>query len=469
MGPENTSASGTSRYDLLVIGGGSGGVRAARFAAQRGLRVAVVEGARYGGTCVNVGCVPKKLFFHAAHAGEVMRDAGGFGWQLEGSPRHHWPTLRERIAAYLARLNRIYERMLDDAGVTRIEGWARFLDEHRVAIEVERGDALEHLEVRADHILVATGGRPRALELEGGELAKSSDGFFALADRPRSALVLGGGYIGVELASVLHGLEVPTTLAYRGELPLSRFDEDLRRRLDEALRAALPVRARVSPSRLERTERGLIRVHFDDGGPPCEVELVLAAIGRRPNVERLNLSAAGIAQRAGSSAIEVDERYRTSRSHIFAVGDVIDRVQLTPVALAEAMRVVSQLVGEEPERLDYDLVPTTVFTHPNVGTVGLSEGEARARGIDVAIFETEFRPLHQALSSNPRRVYMKLVVCRETDRVLGFHILGDEAGEQLQGLAAAMQAAVTKRQLDRTIGIHPTMAEEWVTMRSPRA
>lgn len=460
-----------ARYDFFVIGGGSGGVRASRWAAARGLKVGIAEGARYGGTCVNVGCVPKKLYYHAVQCLGALHDAEGFGWSVPTRVSHDWGTLRRNVDRYILRLNGIYEGMLDQTGVSRYQGWARFLDPHHVAISLcsGEGDQLEEVIVYADHILIAPGSQAVLPEISGAELIDTSDRFFALDAQPRSAVVIGAGYIGVELACALKGLGVETTLVTRGDLPLRGFDQDLRTRLDKVLRSGLTVHSGVMLTRVEQGEAGLKDVYLSDRDEPLRAEFVLAAIGRRPATHRLNLEVIGMALREGDGAIQVDSTYRTSHPHIFAVGDVINRAQLTPVALAEAMRVVAQLTGESLPPLDYDLVPTTVFTHPNVGTVGLSEEAARAQGYAVTIFETDFKPLHQALSSSPRRVYMKLVVCSVSDRVLGCHMIGDEAGEQIQGLAAAMQASITKTQLDQTIGIHPTMAEEWVTMRTPRA
>ena len=462
--------SGHPPYDLFVIGGGSGGVRAARWAAARGLRVGIAEGARYGGTCVNLGCVPKKLFFHASECSEMMRDASGFGWSLTAPPKHDWSTLVKNIDAHVTRLNGIYERLLDQPGVERFQGWATFVDEHHLRIEcpdVSDGRGSTSTLIEAHHILIATGGRPIMPSLPGIELAMTSDDFFGLTERPQSALVVGGGYIGVELAGVLSGLGVSTTLALRGDLPLRGFDSDLRSRLGRALRDQCEVRVGVTPSRIERLDAQMKRVFFTDERSPLDVELVLFATGRSPNSRALNLEVTGV-ELTEQGAVIVDDEYRTAIPHIFAVGDVIDKLQLTPVALAEAMRVVGVLCGEPLAPLDYDLVPTTVFSHPNIGTVGLSEDAARSRGHSILIYEADFRPMQQAFSAHPRRVYMKIVVDQSTDVVLGCHMIGADAGEQIQGLAAAMQASITKSQLDQTIGIHPTMAEEWVTMRTPR-
>lgn len=450
-------------YDLFIIGGGSGGVRAARWAASRGLKVGLAEGERLGGTCVNVGCVPKKLFFHAAHLAHQFHDAQGFGWHIPKAPIHDWGLLKENIDRYLLRLNGLYANMLAGVGVTVYSAWARLLGEHEIELRSTEGVK----SVFAKHILLAPGSVPQFPQVPGVELASSSNDFFALNQKPSSALVLGGGYIGVEMAGVLSGLGIPTTLAYRSELPLRAFDQDLRKRLDQSLRSQMTVRSQASLLRIEGEAQGIKRVYLSDSSEAIEAEFVLLATGRRPHSQALNLEAVGI-ELSEQGAILVDESYRTNVPHIFAVGDVIDRMQLTPVALAEAMRVVETLVGGQMPPLDYDLVPTTIFSHPNLGTVGLSEEEAIRRGYEITVYEADFRPLHQALQPQPQRVYMKMIVNSENDLILGCHMLGDEAGEQIQGLAVAMQAAITKTQLDQTIGIHPTMAEEWVTMRNPR-
>ncbi len=467
-------------FDLFVIGGGSGGVRAARWAASKGLKVGIAEGARLGGTCVNLGCVPKKLFFHAAHMSSLFSDAQSYGWSLSegnigqtlvdetltGGLSHDWSILKQRVDAYITRLNGIYGKMLDRVGVTRYEAWARLIGEHEIEL---RDSAGTEQVVRARHILLSPGGKAIAPSIEGVELGSSSDEFFALEERPRSVAVIGGGYIGVEMAGVFAGLGVETTIAYRSSLPLRGFDQDLRVRIDISLREQMSVRPEARLVKIEGSKNGLKRVFLSDSDTPLEVEFVLLATGRAPRTEGLNLDLIGVECSPDRGAIVVNERYQTNLPHIYAVGDVIDRMQLTPVALAEAMRVVEYIVGEPLPPLEYDLVPTTVFCHPNIGTVGLSEEEALKRGQPIKVYEADFKPLHQALQPTPRRVYMKMIVHQETDRVIGCHMIGDEAGEQIQGLAVAMQAGVTKAQLDQTVGIHPTMAEEWVTMRTPRS
>ena len=462
-------------FDFFVIGGGSGGVRAARWAANKGLKVGIAEGAKLGGTCVNVGCVPKKLFFHAAEMSCSFKDAEGFGWSLGNKPLHDWSLLKSNIDKYLQRLNSIYGRMLDKVGVTRYHAWASFVDEHTVELSDHQGAKIH---ISAQYFLLAPGSKATFPEIEGKELACSSDDFFALKNPPNKAVVLGGGYIGVEMAGVLAGLGVDTTLVYRSDLPLRGFDQDIRLKLDQALRKkAESKNFTLRPNSLIRQltgkTNGFTQVKLstvdDQFQDLLEADFVLFATGRKPNISRLNLQAINVNVNHTNGAILVDEHYRTSLPHIYAVGDVIDRIQLTPVALAEAMRVVEHIVGGTMPPLDYDLVPSTVFSHPNVGSVGLSEQEALQRGQEIQVFEADFKPLSQALNTEPSRVYMKLIVNAKNDQIIGCHMVGDQAGEQIQGLAAAMQASITKSQLDQTVGIHPTMAEEWVTMRTPRA
>ena len=446
------------RFDLFVIGGGSGGVRAARFAARRGLRVAIAEGARWGGTCVNVGCVPKKLYAHAAHLSELFHDAHAYGWSLQVDD-HRWGVLKESVDRYILRLNGIYERLLGNAEVTLLEGMARLTG----AQEVEVAGCRYH----AERILITTGGEAQIPEgLPGRALIETSDDFFARERAPASALVVGGGYIGVEIASMLHCLQIETTLAHRGELILRGFDGDLRRHLSDALeRRGLTLRYETTPTSIEALADGRRRVQFD-AGEPLEVDMVLYATGRRPKSAGLGLEVLGVELDARGAVI-VNERFQSSVPSIYALGDVIDRVQLTPVALAEASWLAAELAEEAPPPLDYQLIPTAVFAQPNAATVGLGEEEARRQGRPLKIFRSTFRPLPHGPPDNPGRALVKLVVDGESDRVLGAHFVGPEAGEIIQGLAVALRAGATKADFDRTIGIHPTMAEEFVTLREP--
>ncbi len=446
-----------NQYDLVVIGGGSGGVRAARFAATAGLSVACIEASRWGGTCVNVGCVPKKLYAHASHYHERLAAAKGFGWTIS-TQSHSWNELKLGTDRYIERLNGIYSKLLQNSGVTTYCGVASFVSPTEVAVGNER--------ISGHHFLIATGSSAVKPNIPGAELGVDSNAFFEWSTRPNRVVVVGGGYIGVELAGILNGLGAETTLIHRGSHLLRGFDHDIRNRLTDATeRSGIALHLETEVQSIETVEVGR-RVHLTTG-ESVEADEVIFATGRRPNIASLNLKAAGV-ELSSRGAIDVDAHYCTNISHIYAVGDVIDRMQLTPVALAEAMQVVSHLKGQTRLALNYDCVPTAVFSSPNVGTVGLSERSAVERGHTVQIFESSFRPLHHSLPNNTERVYMKIVVDADTDVVLGCHMLGEEAGEIIQGLAVAIQAGATKSHFDQTIGIHPTMAEEWVTMRTPR-
>ena len=444
-------------YDLFTIGAGSGGVRASRFAAQLGARVAVAEDRDLGGTCVNVGCVPKKLFSYAAHYHGDFEDAAGFGWSVPPAS-FDWPTLIANKDREIARLNGVYGRILADAGVTLLRGRATVLDAHTVAIGERR--------VSARHILVATGGRPTKPELPGIELAITSDEAFHLTELPRRALIYGGGYIAVEFASIFAGLGVEVTLAYRGAQILRGFDSDLGATLAaEMTKKGVAIRLGTTIVAIARAGQEL-SVTLDDGST-LAVDSVLAATGRAPNTGGLGLENAGVElDRRG--AVRVDADYRSSAPSIFAIGDVIDRVQLTPVALAEGMYVAELLFGKRRAPIDYAKIATAVFSDPNVGTVGLTEAQARERG-PVKVFRSRFRALRHTLSGRDEQTMMKIVVDADSDLVLGVHMVGPEAGEIIQGFAVALQCGATKAQFDATIGIHPTSAEELVTMRSPVA
>ena len=440
-------------YDLFTVGAGSGGVRASRFAAGYGARVAVAEDKPLGGTCVNAGCIPKKLFSYAAHYHGDFADAAGYGWTA-GAPKLAWDTLRANKDREIARLNGAYEKVLHGAGVEIITGRATVVDPHTVEVGGRR--------ITAAHILIATGGRPVKPPVPGAENAITSDEAFHLPALPRRAVVVGGGYIAVEFASIFNGLGVETTLLYRGERLLKEFDADLGRFLGAEL-AKQGVRV-VYKRNIASIAKGAALACALDDGSALETDLVMYATGRVPNTQGLGLEAAGV-ELAPNGAVVVDENFRTRVPSIHAVGDVIDRVQLTPVALAEGMVVADRLFGKGKRAVSYDNIATAVFSHPNVGTVGLSEEEARRRGHDVVIYRTDFKPLRHTLSGRDERTLMKLVVDRASDRVLGVHMVGAEAGEIVQGFAVALNCGATKAQFDATIGIHPTSAEELVTMR----
>jgi len=443
--------------DLFVIGVGSGGVRAARMSATYGARVATAEDRYMGGTCVNVGCVPKKLFYYASHFVEEFRDSQGYGWGTT-APGFEWGTLLQNKNAEIQRLNGIYKGMLDNAGVTHYEGRARIVDVHHVAI----GDTI----VSADKILIATGGWPVSLDIPGAEYAITSNEAFYLEDIPKRSLVIGGGYIGVEFAGIFQGLGAESHLSYRGPRFLRGFDDDVRVLVAEELhRKGVKLHFNSVPESIERQPGGALTVHFVDGSS-IEVDLVLAAIGRRPAVSDIGLENVNVACR-DNGAIIVDDEFRTSEPSIFALGDVIDRVQLTPVAITEAMVFAGRQFLSQETMMSYEGIPTAVFCQPNIGTVGLTETQARDAGHDVDIFRSSFKALKHTLSGNEERTMMKMVVDRHSDKVLGIHMVGADAGEIIQGMAVAMKAGATKAVFDNTVGIHPTSAEEFVTMREP--
>ena len=441
-------------FDLFVIGAGSGGVRAARMAAERGARVAVAEDAAFGGTCVNLGCIPKKLYSFAAHYAESFDEAHGYGWAAE-RPAFDWPKLKANRASEVSRLNAIYGQLMRGAGAAVIEGRARITGTHEVEV-----NGVRHA---AERILVATGGWPVPPEVPGGDLAISSNEIFDLAQFPRRLVVVGGGYIACEFASIFNGLGAKVTQLYRGEQILRGFDDEVRDFVaNEMRKKGVDMRVGVKVSALERGADG-IRVLLAGGGELL-ADAVLYATGRAPNSRGLGLESLGVSL-APNGAIEVDEHYRTNVPSIYALGDVIDRVQLTPVALAEAMALVDELFGGTGRRVDYTHIPTAVFTHPNIGTIGFTESAARARFEKIRVYRTDFKPLRHTLSGHTERTLMKLVVDDASDKVVGLHMVGADAGETIQGFAVAMKAGATKSVFDATLGIHPTAAEEFVTMR----
>ena len=441
-------------YDLFVLGAGSGGVRAARVAAGLGARVGIAEERYLGGTCVNVGCVPKKLFVYGAHYQEDFEDARAYGWRT-GPASFDWATLRDAKNREIERLNGVYRGLLEGAGVDIFECRATLLDRHTVR--------LADRTLTARYVLVATGSWPEVPSFPGDDLAVTSNEVFHLPRLPRRAVILGGGYIAVEFAGIFAGLGVDTTLAYRGELPLRGFDVGIRRFVLEEMTAKnVRVRLRSQIAAVARQD-GALRCRFADGDTVA-VDLVLAATGRAPATAGLGLAKAGV-ETAANGAVRVDDGYRTSASNVFAVGDVIDRVALTPVAIAEGMCVAYNLFAGEERRVCYENVPTAIFCQPNIGTVGPTEEAARQRCANLAVYESTFRPMKHTLSGRKERTLMKLLVDGDDDRVLAAHMCGPEAGEIVQGLSVAITAGATKADFDRTIGIHPTAAEEFVTMR----
>ena len=445
-----------SRYDfdLFTIGAGSGGVRPSRVCATNGAKVAVAEERYFGGTCVNVGCIPKKLFSYAAHYREDFHDAAGFGWTVP-EPTFHWPTLVANKDKEIARLNGIYERILANAGVTILKNRATIVDPH----QVECGGKT----YSAKHILVATGSWPTVPGIPGKELAITSNEAFFLPELPKSAIVVGGGYIAVEFASIFNGLGVKTTLVYRGKRLLRGFDAELGVKLaEEMTKKGVTIRFESDLASLAKSADG-ITATFKDASV-METGVVMYATGRKPNTRNLGLEAAGV-NLATDGAIQVNKHLQSSVPSIHAIGDVTNRINLTPVATAEGMALAKTLFRNEPTEMDYDTIPTAIFSIPNLATVGLSEEAAKERGHGVDIYKTGFRALKHTLSGSEEKTFMKLVVDASTQKVLGAHMMGADAGEIIQGIAIAIKCGATKAQFDSTIGIHPTAAEEFVTLR----
>ncbi|EPJ89284.1 MULTISPECIES: glutathione-disulfide reductase [Pseudomonas] len=447
-------------FDLYVVGAGSGGVRAARFAAGFGAKVAVAESRYLGGTCVNVGCVPKKLLVYGAHYAEDFEQASAYGWTA-GEASFDWATLIANKDREINRLNGIYRNLLVNSGVVLHEGHARLTGPNEVEINGQRHTAR--------HILIATGGWPVIPDIPGREHAISSNEAFFLKELPKRVIVVGGGYIAVEFAGIFHGMGAQTSLLYRGELFLRGFDGAVRKHLAEELtRRGLDLQFNADIKSIEKLDDGSLRVELKDG-KTLLTDCVFYATGRRPMLDNLGLETTGVTLDE-KGFVQVNEKYETAEPSILAIGDVIGRVQLTPVALAEGMAVARRLFKPEQYRLvDYRMIPTAVFSLPNIGTVGLTEEQAREEGHEVEIFESRFRPMKLSLTECQERTLMKLVVDARTDKVLGCHMVGPDAGEIVQGLAIALKAGATKRDFDETIGVHPTAAEEFVTMRTPVA
>ena len=444
-------------FDFFVVGGGSGGVRAARVAAGLGARVAIAESSRYGGTCVIRGCVPKKLMVQASHYAEDFADAGGFGWTVPPAS-FSWPTLVVAKEKEISRLSGIYQDLLNRAGVTVLQGRARFIDPHTLAIDGRR--------IRARHILIATGGKPHRPDVPGIDHAITSDEAFDLPVFPQRVLIVGGGYIAVEFAGIFNGLGAEVTLSYRGEQILRGFDDDVRRHLHEEMsKKGIAILLGSKVRRLDRESDGRLLASFAEPGEDVlPFDAVMYATGRVPNVDGLDLGAAGV-ELAPGGGIRVDAWSRTSAAHIYAVGDVTDGIALTPVAIREGATVANNLFGPTPMAADLTLVPSAVFSQPPIGTVGLSEAAALEKFEDIDIYQSSFKPLRHALSGRDERTMMKLVVATESQRVLGAHMVGPDAPEIIQGLAVALHMGATKADFDATLGIHPTSAEEFMTLR----
>lgn len=443
-------------YDLFTIGGGSGGVRASRLAAQYGARVAIAEHQELGGTCVNLGCIPKKLMSYSAHFHQDFTDAAGFGWTV-GASNFDWLALIAAKDKEITRLNGVYRQILETAKVTFVAGYATVEDAHTVCVNGKRYSAA--------HILLATGGQPSVPDIPGKELGIVSDDFFHLPALPKRSVVLGGGYIAVELASILHGLGSVVTLVCRGKSLLRGMDEELGVFLaDEMRKKGITILFENNIEALVSETTGK-RVQLSNG-KLLDADAVLFAIGRHANIAGLGLHQVGVAL-TGKGAVKVDDNFCSSVASIHAIGDVIDRIALTPVALAEGAIIAARLFNHENRAMSYDNIATAVFSHPNVATVGLSEADARTQYGEVRVFKSQFKPLKHTLSGNTERTFMKLVVDAQSDRVLGVHMVGAQAGEIVQGFAVALRCGATKAQFDATIGIHPTAAEEFVTLRTP--
>ena len=447
-------------YDLFVIGGGSGGVRAARVAAALGRKVGIAEEYRFGGTCVIRGCVPKKLFVYASQFSEQFEDAAGYGWTVPKAS-FDWPTLVANKDREIARLEGIYRKNVEGAGGEAFHTRATLLDRHTVRLEGENRT------VTADQILIATGGRPAAHPaLPGHEHTITSNEAFHLVELPRAVVIEGGGYIAVEFANIFHGLGVETTLVYRGKEILGRFDMDLRRTLHATMEEkGIKILCQSLLEQVRRRPDGRLEA-LVSGGAVVAADQVMLAIGREPNTEGLGLEAAGV-ERGRTGAIVVDDYSRTSVDNIWAVGDVTNRVQLTPVAIHEAMCFVETAFKGNPTKPDHDTIATAVFSQPEIGTVGLSEDEAAKRFAELEIYRASFRPMRHTLSGRQEKMLMKLVVDGKSRRVIGAHILGPDAGEMAQLLGIPIKAGLTKDDFDRTMAVHPTAAEELVTMYKP--
>lgn len=447
----------SEHYDYFVIGAGSGGVRSTRIAAGHGAKVGIAEGRHYGGTCVNIGCVPKKLFAYASDYGPAFNDAKGFGWTTENI-KFDWKTLIANKDKEIHRLQGIYQNLLKNSGVTTYDCMARFKDANTVIV----GDQ----EITADKILIATGGKPRKPSYDGAEHTIISDEAFYLDSMPEHIVIEGGGYIGVEFAHIFHGLGAKVTLIHRGDNILRGFDQDIRNFLaNEMTKQGINI---ILEENISKIELNNSKKHvFTDKNQEIECDLVLSAIGRVPNIDNLGLNNAGVTHKENGQII-VNDNYQTNIQHIYAVGDVTDKIQLTPVALAEGHVLADRLFNNQPERaVSYKNIPTAVFSNPNIGTVGLSEEEANNAGHEVVIFKSDFKAMRHTLSGRDERNLMKLVVDKKTDVILGAHMCGADSAEIMQGIGIAVNMGATKADFDRTIGIHPTSAEEFVTMRTP--
>ncbi len=443
-------------YDLIVIGAGSGGVRASRMATATGARVAVVEYQALGGTCVNVGCVPKKLFIYGAHYAEDFHESAGFGWSVD-SPCFNWPTLRDNKTQEVKRLNDVYTNLLKKSGVELLHGKGSLSDAHTVLVNGKT--------YTTDKILLATGSKAFVPQFKGSEFVITSDDAFYLKEFPKKVIVVGGGYIAVEFASIFNGLGAETVLSYRRDLFLRGFDQDIRLNMkDELTKKNIKCYFNSTIKEISKQDNGKLLVTWNNGDTEQACQ-VMFATGRVPNTQILSLQNANIQTRENDEII-VNDFYQTSTHNIYAIGDVIGNMQLTPVAIAEAMHFVAHAFEGSSKVMDYNNIPTAVFTLPNIATVGLTEEMARKKYNSIDIYKSQYRHLKHTLSGSDEKTFMKIVVDKETDKVVGCHMIGSDAGEIIQGFAVAIKAGATKSVMDQTIGIHPSAAEEFVTMRT---
>ncbi|QPK63538.1 glutathione-disulfide reductase [Methylomonas sp. LL1] len=446
-------------YDLFIVGAGSGGVRAANMAASQGIRVAIAEERHLGGTCVNLGCVPKKLLVYAAQFKAEFEAAAGFGWTV-GMPTFDWPHLIANKNKDVERLHTVYRNKLEKSGASIITGRAKLLDAHTVAVGTRQ--------YSAERILIATGGWPFVPEIPGKQHVVTSNDMFFLEQLPKRIVIVGGGYIAVEFASTLHSLGVDTTICQRGDKLLEGFDEDIRDFLAaEMAGKGISVLFNTDVEAIERTAGDDFAVRLTDGGK-MTTDLVMYATGRTPNSSGLGLEALGVAL-DDKGAIKVNSCYQTNIPSIYALGDVTDRLNLTPVAIAEAEALVNSLYNHQDPAVDYDMTPSAVFCRPNIGSVGLTEARAREKYPDIDIYQSRFIPLKNTLSGLDEKTLMKMIVVRGTDRVVGIHMAGVDAPEIILGMAVAMRAGATKAVFDSTVGLHPTAAEEFVYLREAQA
>ena len=446
----------TFDYDLFVLGAGSGGVRASRIAASLGAKVAVAEERYFGGTCVNVGCVPKKLYSYGAHFFDDFEDGRGFGWQYDNL-RFDWASLKANKDLEIRRLNGIYENILESNDVDIFEARARISGPNQVCVDGK--------DITAKYILIAVGGWPWVPEFPGSEFVSTSNDVFAMDNLPEEIVVMGGGYIAVEFASIFSKLGCKTSLIYRGDQLLRGFDDDVRRFISAEMSKSLDLRLQEDIVKITRGNNKMSVLLKSGSKVSCA--MVIAATGRVPLTDDLGLGTVAV-KLSTNGAIKVNDHFQTDVPSIYAVGDVIDRVALTPVALAEGQIVSRALFSGDTAALDYNNIATAVFCHPNIATVGLSEQDAIAAGIEVDVYKSQFTPLKHTLSGRDERSMVKLIVDRQSDKVLGLHLVAADAGEIVQGFAVAINCGATKADFDRTIGIHPTLAEEFVTMRTQK-